>query len=80
MLKGITRKKVLALARDLLPTSERDLHLDELHTAREAFITSTSRHVVPVSHIDDHPIGDTAPGPVSEQLNAMLHQLVTSGK
>jgi branched-chain amino acid aminotransferase len=80
MLKGITRKKVLALARDLLPTSERDLHLDELHTAREAFITSTSRHVVPVSHIDGHPIGDTAPGPVSRDLNSLLHDLVISKK
>ena len=65
MLKGITRKKVLALARDLLPTSERDLHLDELRTAREAFITSTSRHLVPVSHIDDQPIGGAAPTAVT---------------
>lgn len=89
MLKGITRKKVLSLALDLVPTSERDLHLDELRTAREAFITSTSRHLIPISHIDDHPIGPATAGPITSpaavspitaQLNSSLHDLVCSEK
>lgn len=84
MLKGITRKKVLGLARDLVPTSERDLHLDEVRTAREAFITSTSRHLVPISHIDDHPIGAgpadpiTSPGPAGQITSPVLPGPITS--
>jgi len=80
MLKGITRKKVLELAAARLAAEERDVLLGEIPAAKEAFITSTSRHIIPVSHIDDIPIGDGTPGPVTEQLNAMLHQLVISGK
>jgi D-alanine transaminase/branched-chain amino acid aminotransferase len=62
MLKGITRMKVLALAADAgIPVEERDLPLDEVRTASEAFITSTSRHLIPISHLDDFPIGATNP-------------------
>jgi branched-chain amino acid aminotransferase len=58
MLKGITRMKVLSLAADAdIPVEQRDLHLDEARTAAGIFITSTSRHLIPVSHIDDLPIG-----------------------
>jgi branched-chain amino acid aminotransferase len=85
MLKGITRMKVLEFAyanakvqeRDvLLAVEERDLHLSELPTAKEAFITSTSRHIIPVSHIDDIPIGSATPGPIAQQLNSHLYDLV----
>lgn len=82
ILKGVTRKHLLTLAAEAgVPVEERDVHLDELSTAREAFITSTSRHIVPVSHIDDTPIGATHPttaGSVAAELNSSLHRLVNS--
>lgn len=92
MLKGITRMKVLGLAADAdIPVEERDLHLDEARTAHETFITSTSRHLVPISHLDDFPIGATArpdgrgpanpaeaptAGPLTRMLNSLLYDLV----
>jgi branched-chain amino acid aminotransferase len=92
MLKGITRMKVLELAADAhIPVEERDLHLDEVRTAHETFITSTSRHLIPISHLDDFPIGPpnaatpTAassapiPGPITRKLNSLLYDLVNSG-
>lgn len=82
ILKGITRKKVLALAAEAgITARERDCHLDELRTAREAFITSTSRHLLPVSHVDDHPIGAIqATGPITRELNSLLYDLVSPKK
>jgi branched-chain amino acid aminotransferase len=76
MLKGITRMKVLAFAYANTKVQERDVLLDEIPTAKEAFITSTSRHIIPVSHLDDIPIGSEAPGPIAQQLNCRLYDLV----
>ncbi len=78
MLKGITRMKVLALAADTgLRVEERDIHLNEISTASEAFITSTSRHLIPISHLDDQVIV-AATGPITRQLNTALYTLVRS--
>ena len=83
ILKGVTRKHILALAADAgIAVRERDIHLTEIPSAREAFITSTSRHIVPVSHVDDIPIGGphkSPEGSVAAALNSSLHHLVNSG-
>jgi len=85
ILKGIIRMKVLELAPAHFQTEERDITLADLLTAKEAFITSTTKHILPVSHIDGHPIGQIPPGPVSQQikpglvsqwLNEQLYRLV----
>jgi len=85
ILKGITRKKVLELAPAHIRTEERDITLADLPTARAAFITSTTKHILPVSHVDGHPIGshpiggqthERVPGPISQWLNGQLYQLV----
>lgn len=52
MLKGITRKKVIELARKDFIVEERPVQLTELKTAREAFITSTTKQILPVAAID----------------------------
>lgn len=77
MLKGITRMKVLRLAHETMRVEERDIHVDELPAAKEAFITSTGRHIVPVSHIDDCPVGSVA-APIAADLNSRLYRLVYS--
>ncbi|HUC82493.1 MAG TPA: aminotransferase class IV, partial [Flavisolibacter sp.] len=53
ILQGITRKKLLEMAGDFYPVEERDITLDELKTAREAFITSTTKQILPVRQIDE---------------------------
>jgi len=72
VLHGVTRKHILALARQAgIRAEERDLALSELSTAAEAFLTSTIKGVLPVVQIDDIRIGDGRPGPVSRGLREL---------
>jgi D-alanine transaminase len=69
ILSGITRRRLLALARDAgLSVVERAFSLEEAKGAREAFLTSTSSFVVPVVQIDDSIIANGQPGTVAERL------------
>lgn len=52
ILKGITRKKVIELAQKDFIVEERPVHLEEIKSAREAFITSTTKQVLPVAAVD----------------------------
>lgn len=67
-LYGITRKKVLELAVQSMKVEERPVHLDELQTAREAFITSTTKHILPIHQIDGRMVGEGKNGPVAISL------------
>lgn len=70
VLEGITRGVVLELASGLgVPTEERDLDLFDAYTADEAFLTSTSLCICPISTVNGATIGDGAiPGPVTQRL------------
>ena len=72
VLEGITRRHVLRLARPHMPVAERDVAIEELGQAREVFITSTSKGVVPVVRIDGRPVGDGRPGDATRFLAACL--------
>ncbi len=72
ILQGITRLRVLNLAKDTLNVEVRPVLVSELLTADEVFITSTTRGVLPVSRIDDIQIGKGSPGDVSRMLYAGL--------
>lgn len=69
ILEGITRKHVLAIARQLgLPTTQTALGIDDVKDADEVFITSTIREIVPVSDIDGTKVGDGRPGPLTLRI------------
>lgn len=72
ILKGITRKVILSLAKDRYDVSESTLPLEKLLTADEVFITGTNKGVVPVVKIDDTPIKDGRPGPGTRALMTAL--------
>jgi D-alanine transaminase/branched-chain amino acid aminotransferase len=78
VLHGITRKTVLNLARDILTVEERDLSLKELTTASEAFITGTTKRVMPVTNIDDRIIGIGEPGPETKKLMEIFREFEKS--
>ncbi|HMJ76463.1 MAG TPA: aminotransferase class IV [Iamia sp.] len=61
-LAGITRELVL----ELCPSAEEseELTLDDLHTAEEAFLTSSTRDVQPIATVDGIALG-TSPGPLT---------------
>lgn len=76
VLEGITRRHVLQVARRKMEAVERDIMRDELPSAREAFITSTSRTLVPVTHVDGAPIGDGRLGSVTRSLASRFREHV----
>lgn len=68
ILKGITRKQVLHLAKENYEVEERDVELKELMEADEVFITSSTKMLFPVVDIDGEEIGDGYPGPITEDI------------
>lgn len=77
VLAGVTRGMAIKLARKLgYPVTERDLSLNELWQADEIFITASNKEILPIVKIDDRPIGDGKPGPVTLKLLAAYRELV----
>lgn len=76
ILHGITRQRILQSAGYLIGIEARELALAEVYTAREAFITSTTKGNLPVVQIDNHRIGDGKPGPVSKAISDLLDNQV----
>lgn len=71
ILAGITREVVLEILPGLgVPAREEPLRLEDLLGAEEAFMTSTTREVVPVRQVDEHRVGDGRPGPVTRKVMA----------
>ena len=71
ILSGITRAAVIDIARAQgIELVERRFSLDEAKAAREAFITSTSALVLPVTQIDDTVVGNGKPGLLTSRLRA----------
>lgn len=69
ILHGITRKAVLAFAREAqMKVEERAFTLEEAKDADEAFITSASTFVMPVVEIDGEAVGTGTPGTVAARL------------
>jgi len=69
ILSGITRRTVSDLAKEEgLKLVERKFSLAEAKGAREAFVTSASSPVVPVTQIDEQVIGNGKPGSTSLKL------------
>ena len=80
ILIGITRNVVLDLAQGRFPIEERPILLDELPQADEAFITSSSREIVPVVQIDDLVIGNGKPGRRTYELEQRFIEMVERGQ
>jgi branched-chain amino acid aminotransferase len=76
ILKGVTRMKVLELASALYTIEERGLSIEEAIGAKEAFITSTTKQILPVTQIDHRRIGNGSRGPVSTELARRLNEML----
>ena len=69
LLPGITREFVFEVgAERKVAVHEAVLHDDDLFGADEAFLTSTTREVVPIVQVDDRRIGAGVPGPITRAL------------
>jgi branched-chain amino acid aminotransferase len=75
VLSGITRSLTLECAARLgIPVTLQALHKGQIPILKEAFITSSSRAVLPVRQIDDCRF--TAPGPLTHQLMDAYNQAI----
>jgi branched-chain amino acid aminotransferase len=69
LLEGVTRAFIFELGRELgIDVREEVLLPEDLATADEMFITSTTRELSPVVKVDDRVVGSGKPGPVTKQL------------
>ena len=69
ILNGITRQSVLRLAEaNGIAFEQRAFAVEEAYAAREAFITSATNYITPVTRIDNRPIADGRPGLLGRQL------------
>ena len=69
MLRGITRKQVISIARSKYEVRERKVDMSEIPDMRECFLTSSTKGVLPIVRVDDEVIGDGRPGTVTMELH-----------
>lgn len=74
ILAGITRGKVLDLARQIMDVEVTNIPLEEVRKAKSAFITSTTKGIMPVSHIDEFAINSGNIEPVIARLQKLLEE------
>lgn len=79
ILLGVTRRVVLRLTQKKeIKIEYRPLRIAELPRISEAFITSSSRGVVPVVKVDGLPVGQGVPGKISVSLRRAYDDYVLS--
>jgi branched-chain amino acid aminotransferase len=69
LLPGITREFLFEIGREIgVDVREQVLRDDDLLGADEAFLTSTTREVLPIVAVDEQEIGAGSPGPLTQKL------------
>ena len=72
ILPGVTRRALLDLLRAAnLTLEERSFTLEEAHAAAEAFLTSSSVFLLPITKIDGKTVGEGKPGPIAKRLREL---------
>ena len=75
ILPGITYDVVLEILRgNAVPHEVRPVKEDELRSADEIWVTSSSREVLPITTLDGKPVGSGKPGPVCARVYALYQQ------
>jgi branched-chain amino acid aminotransferase len=78
VLKGITRQVLLEVAASEFEVVEGPIHYHDLGNLDEAFLTSTTKEVLPVVQIDEHLIGTGKPGAHTKRVSELFHAYVQS--
>lgn len=80
ILNGITRQIVLRILAELnIPHAESNVPLENLTTADEIWVTSSTREVAPVIELNSAPIGTGKPGPIWQQVAKAYAELAKKG-
>ncbi|MFZ8932854.1 MAG: branched-chain-amino-acid transaminase [Bacteriovoracaceae bacterium] len=77
ILEGITRKAVLLLAsQNKIPIEQKNITPNELINADEAFLTATTKEIVPITEIDNSYVKDGTPGQVTRKLMVIYQNYI----
>jgi branched-chain amino acid aminotransferase len=78
ILEGITRRTIIALARQELGLDviERPIDRTEVYLCTELIMTGTAAQVTAVTHVDHRPIGEGKMGPVAAELRKLYDRVV----
>ena len=72
MLPGITYDVILELAASAhLQCEVRRIAEDEVRTAQELWLTSSTKEVLAITHLDGKPVADGRPGPLFRQMHRL---------
>jgi branched-chain amino acid aminotransferase len=78
VLEGLTREAVITMLRDDgYEVIEEAVTRTDLYYADEMFMTGTAAEVTPIREVDDRPVGDGRPGPVTKRAQEMFMDAVT---
>ena len=78
VLEGVTRNSVMTLLGEAgHEVSERQVTRTDLYYADELFLTGTAAEVTPIRRIDDHPVGEGRPGPITRLAQERFMAVVT---
>jgi len=81
ILAGVTRAVLLGLLREQgIPCREAPVPVGDLRAADEAFVTSSTREVMPIRAVDGRPVGDGRPGPVTRRILAAFRAFAGQGR
>lgn len=81
VLPGITRDLILELAQSAgIPYREEAVSVEQLQQADEIWISSSTRELLPVTMLDDKPVGDGKPGPVWQQVDKLYQRYKQEGR
>lgn len=75
MLKGVTRSNILSVAKEIMQVEERALSLEDIRNAKEAFISSSTKRIIPVTAVDETIFDSYYSGSISEKLFEALRML-----
>lgn len=72
VLEGVTRKHILEIAKGHFHIETRNVTLDDVKNAKEAFITSTTKNITPITEIVNFKTFGQGVGPCTAQLQELL--------
>ena len=77
VLNGITRQTIIDISKDLdLEVFEKDISVDDVKVADEAFFTGTAAEVTPVIQVDQSKIGDGTTGKITRKVQNEYFDLI----
>ncbi|MDF2368738.1 D-amino-acid transaminase [Sneathiella sp.] len=78
ILAGITRASLIReLEKNGIELELRSFSVEELYSAREVFLTSSTSYVLPVIKVDDRVIGNGHPGLISQKLRTIYEKFMS---